>query len=617
MFKTLYRMMIGKPLDSHEAEGERIPKWKALPIFSSDALSSVGYGPEQIALVLAAVPALGLYSYFGAVVIAIIILLGVVALSYSQVIKANPGGGGSYAIAMKYLGVYPALTAGAALFSDYILTVAVSICSGTAALTSAFPILAPYHIYVDLFVLVGVLMIFNLRGVKEASTAFVWPTYIFLAAMFTTILGGFYQVFIVGVMPQEAVVQSSEPLTGVTVLLLLRAFANGCSSMTGVEAIADGVPLFKAPQERNAMITTGIMACILACMLGGIGYLFIYFHLLPIEGVTLMSVLVEEVFGRGVMFYFIQLATMVILYLAANTAFNGLPPLLSFMARDGYVPRYLGDRGERLSFSNGIVLLTLAAAILIVVFEGSVEHLISLYAVGVFLSFTIAQSAMVMHWKTSKEKNWRIYVCINGLGAVVTACVVIIVLITKFIYGAWIVCLLIPALVYMYLKIHHHYENVREQLLLTPEAYQTYMKVEAGRNLIIIPVASPTQAVAKAIYYAKATLGPDDKIYAVHVCTDEIKGEKVKQLWQRLEPSIEMVLIPSPYRQLSSPLVTFIRRLRKAKSPNDVITVLIPEFETKKIWHRLLHNQSGMILRARMLNYVDVVVVTVPFKFTK
>jgi amino acid transporter len=617
MFKSLYRIMIGKPLDSHEAEGERIPKWKALPIFSSDALSSVGYGPEQIALVLAAVPALGLYAYFGAIVIAIIILLGIVALSYSQVIKANPGGGGSYAIAMKYLGVYPALTAGAALFSDYILTVAVSICSGTAALTSAFPILGPFHLYIDIFVLVGVLMIFNLRGVQEASNLFVWPTYIFLIAMFATILGGLYQVFVLGVLPTHVVNQNAEPITAMTGLLLLRAFANGCSSMTGVEAIADGVPLFKAPQERNAMVTTVIMASILACMLGGLGYLFIYFQLVPVEGITLMSILVEEVFGRTTMFYFIQLATMVILYLAANTAFNGLPPLLSFMARDGYVPRYLGNRGERLSFSNGIILLTLAAASLIIVFEGSVEHLISLYAVGVFLSFTIAQSAMVVHWKRSQNKGWHINAFINGLGAVVTACVVIIVLITKFMYGAWIVCLLIPLLVYVFLKIHRHYEDVREQLLLTPEAYQEYMKEEVGRNLVIIPVASPTQAVAKAIFYAKATLGANDKIYAVHVCTDEIKGEKVKRLWQKLEPSIEMVLIPSPYRQLSSPLVNFILRLRNAKNKNDLITVLIPEFETKKMWHRLLHNQSGMILRARMLSYIDVVVITVPFKFTR
>lgn len=615
MFRALTRWVIGRPLESDQVEQERIPKWKALPIFSSDALSSVGYGPEQIALVLASVPALGLYSYFGAIVIAIIILLAIVALSYSQVIKANPGGGGSYAIAMKYLGEFPALTAGAALCSDYILTVAVSITSGTAAITSAFPILAPYHLYLDIFVLVGVLMVFNLRGVKDASTIFVWPTYVFIGCMMATILGGLYQLVILGVPSRAVVAQSSDPISALTVLLLLRAFANGCSSMTGVEAIADGVPLFKAPQERNAMITTVIMASILASMLGGVGFLFIHFDLHPMEGFTLMSVLVEEVFGRNFVYFFIQIATMVILYLAANTAFNGLPPLLSFMARDKYVPRYLGNRGERLSFSNGIVLLTIAAAVLILVFQGNVEHLISLYAVGVFLSFTIAQSAMVIHWRRSKEKNWQLYAFINGLGAIVTALVVIIVLITKFIYGAWIVVLLIPTLVYCFKKVHKHYDDVREQLMLTEEAYKKVKMDINKKNIVVIPLASPTQAVAKAIRYAKII--KPDKIYAVHVCTDEVKGKEVEELWKDLEPEIEMVLVPSPYRQLSDPLVRFLIRLRRHSGPNTVITVLIPEFETKKMWHRLLHNQSGWILRARMLSFLDVVVVTVPLQFKK
>lgn len=613
MFRTISRWLIGKPLENERMESERIPKWKALPIFSSDALSSVGYGPEQIALILFSIPAL--YAYFGAVVVAIIILLGIVALSYSQVIKANPGGGGSYAIAMKYLGVYPALVAGASLFSDYILTVAVSISSGTAAIISAFPILAPYHLYLDIFVLVFVLMIFNLRGVQEASTMFVWPTYIFLGAVFLTIFSGLYQVFILNATPGVVAVSDSPPMGMFTVLLLLRAFANGCSSMTGVEAIADGVPLFKAPQERNAMITTGIMAAILACMLGGISYLIIYFHLLPVEGVTLMSELVKHVFGRNIIFYFIQVMTMIILYLAANTAYNGLPPLLSFMARDGYVPRYFGNRGERLSFSNGIVLLTIGAAILILGFNGNVEHLISLYAVGVFLSFTIAQTAMVIHWHKTREHNWKIYALINGTGAVVTTFVVIIVLITKFIYGAWIICLLIPVLVYLFIKVHKHYNDVRDQLVLTSEGYKETMVPALGRHIVVIPVASPTQAVARAMRYAKM-IRPY-KIYAVHVCTDVARGEKVKKLWEDLEPSVQLVMIPSPYRQLTDPLIRFLYRLRRRVGPQDAITVLIPEFEPKKLWHRLLHNQSGSILRLRILNYLDVVVSTVPLKFKR
>lgn len=617
LFKTISRHLLGKPLENTKLEGEQMPKWKALPIFSSDALSSVGYGPEQIAIVLASVPTLATYRYFGPIVLAIIALLFIVALSYTQVVRVNPGGGGSYGIAMKYLGVYPALTAGAALLADYILTVAVSISSGTAALVSAFPVLHPYHVYLDLGVLI-LMMIVNLRGTREASTVFVWPTYFFLAAMGITLIGGFYQIWNGTLTAHTVAVETVAPLNQTALMLIvLRAFANGCSSMTGIEAIANGVTMFKAPQQKNAIETTAIMACILAIMLGGLGYLIIYLHLLPTQGYTLLSLLVEDIFSRTLIYYVIQILMMVILYIAANTAYNGLPPLLSFMAVDGYAPRYFANRGERLSYSNGIQVLTLMAGILIVLFQGNIEHLISLYAIGVFLSFTIAQSAMVVYWRQCRERNWRLFSVINGFGALVTACVVVIVLITKFIYGAWIIVLLIPTLVYMFLKVHHHYDDVREQLLLTPEEYTKVMTTDLGRNIIIIPIASPTQAVAKAIRYAKIISGSKDKIYAVHVYSDDERGKKIKTLWRQLEPAIELIMLQSPYRQLTDPLITFIQELRKETAPKDTITVLIPEFETKKLWHRLLHNQSGWLLRLRTLPYLDVVVSTVPLQFTK
>lgn len=617
LFKTINRHLLGKPLENTKLEGEQMPKWKALPIFSSDALSSVGYGPEQIAIVLASVPTLATYRYFGPIVLAIIALLFIVALSYTQVVRVNPGGGGSYGIAMKYLGVYPALTAGAALLADYILTVAVSISSGTAALVSAFPVLHPYHVYLDLGVLI-LMMIVNLRGTREASTVFVWPTYFFLAAMGITLIGGFYQIWNGTLTAHTVAVETVAPLNQTALMLIvLRAFANGCSSMTGIEAIANGVTMFKAPQQKNAIETTAIMACILAIMLGGLGYLIIYLHLLPTQGYTLLSLLVEDIFSRTLIYYVIQILMMVILYIAANTAYNGLPPLLSFMAVDGYAPRYFANRGERLSYSNGIQVLTLMAGILIVLFQGNIEHLISLYAIGVFLSFTIAQSAMVVYWRQCRERNWRLFSVINGFGALVTACVVVIVLITKFIYGAWIIVLLIPTLVYMFLKVHHHYDDVREQLLLTPEEYTKVMTTDLGRNIIIIPIASPTQAVAKAIRYAKIISGSKDKIYAVHVYSDDERGKKIKTLWRQLEPDIELIMLQSPYRQLTDPLITFIQELRKETAPKDMITVLIPEFETKKLWHRLLHNQSGWLLRLRILPYLDVVVSTVPLQFTK
>lgn len=330
LFKTISRHLLGKPLENTKLEGEQMPKWKALPIFSSDALSSVGYGPEQIAIVLASVPTLATYRYFGPIVLAIIALLFIVALSYTQVVRVNPGGGGSYGIAMKYLGVYPALTAGAALLADYILTVAVSISSGTAALVSAFPVLHPYHVYLDLGVLI-LMMIVNLRGTREASTVFVWPTYFFLAAMGITLIGGFYQIWNGTLTAHTVAVETVAPLNQTALMLIvLRAFANGCSSMTGIEAIANGVTMFKAPQQKNAIETTAVMACILAIMLGGLGYLIIYLHLLPTQGYTLLSLLVEDIFSRTFIYYVIQILMMVILYIAANTAYNGLPPLLSW-----------------------------------------------------------------------------------------------------------------------------------------------------------------------------------------------------------------------------------------------------------------------------------------------
>lgn len=391
MLKNLHRILIGRPLSSADLKGEALPKWKALPIFSSDALSSVGYGPEQIAIILAAA---SLYAYFSWIVIAITILLAVVATSYSQVIKVHPEGGGSYAVAKEYLGRTPALIAGAALLADYTLTVAVSVSSGTAAFVSAFPALLPYAMAINLFVLFCLLMLINLRGVRESSTVFVWPTYAFVFGMLVLIGCGLYQLSSGAAVP--ATVESVTPaISNVTIFYLLHAFANGCSSMTGVEAISNGVSVFKKPQDTNAIKTTVYMAVLLGIMLLGISYLTLTHHLLPMENTTLLSTLAKSIFGQTIFYYFIQIATMLILYLAANTSYNGLPPLLSLMADDGYVPRYLRNRGDRLSYDNSIIFLTIAAAALLYLFHGNVDHLISLYALGVFISFTIAQLGLV------------------------------------------------------------------------------------------------------------------------------------------------------------------------------------------------------------------------------
>ena len=414
MFRMLRHFLIGKPFHNEEFSEEKLPKWKALAIFSSDALSSVAYGPEQILLVLS-IPGLVAYGFLGPIALAILALLFIVTISYSQVAKVNPGGGGSYSVAIKNLGEIPALVAVSALFADYTLTVAVSVSAGTVAIISAFPQFAHHEVMIDLLVLLGILMIVNLRGVRESSTAFVFPTYAFILGILMLIISGVYQALtgVAPIIPQESLQRQFDwTMLG----LILRAFANGCSSMTGVEAISNGVPMFKKPEVKNAQVTTYLMSGLLGLMFLGITFLLMHYHINPLAEVTALSQLAEITLGRGWIYYYIQITTMLILYLAANTSFNGLPPLLSILAKDGYMPRYLGARGERLNFSNGIILLTIIAAILIVLYQGNIEHLISLYAIGVFLSFTIAQAGMVVHWHREKTSGCLPRAMLNAFG---------------------------------------------------------------------------------------------------------------------------------------------------------------------------------------------------------
>lgn len=612
MLRTLRYLLIGRPLHNRQAAHERLPKWKALAIFSSDALSSVGYGPEQVILTLAA-SGLLVYGYFQDILLAVLALLAVVTLSYVQVSRANAGGGGSYAVAKANLGEYPALIAASALFADYVLTVAVSVSSGTDALVSAFPSFIPWSVTIDVLVLFGILMLVNLRGVRESSNVFVLPTYLFIFGILALIVAGLYSA-LTGtqpVVPPESMVKQELDLT--VIVLILRAFANGCSSMTGVEAISNGVPMFKAPQTENAIRTTYWMSGMLAAMLAGLSFLMIHYHVTPIENVTMLSQIAEETFGRGWLYYYIQLTTMLILYLAANTAFNGLPPLMSLLARDGYMPRYLSSLGDRLSYSNGIILLTVIAALLIVQFEGNVEHLISLYAIGVFLSFTLAQAGLVLHWRKERSKGWLHRAALNGFGAIVTGIVVLVVAITKFTYGAWVVLIFIPIMVYCFKKVNSHYADLAEQLHL-PKEEAKYRQPLEGRNIVIVTVASPTRAVAETMRYARKI---GDEVIALHVATDESTKERVEKKWLEWDPGVHLVTVYSPYRMVLHRIVAYIKILEKQKNPEDYITVVIPEFETRKWWHRLLHNQTGWLLRTMLILEKDVVVATVPYQLKK
>lgn len=614
MINIARRLLIGKPLHNKEMMHERLPKWKALSIFSSDALSSVAYGPEQALLVLVAAQGIIAYGYLSPIIIAVSILLIIVALSYVQVSRANPGGGGAYAIAKKNIGELPALVAAGAVFADYVLTAAVSVAAGTAAIVSAFPSLAGREVGIDLGILFFILMLVNLRGMRESSNMFVYPTYAFLLGMVALILTGIYQAVTQDGALLPAASLERQPLNMAMLYIVLRAFANGCSSMTGVEAIADSVPLFEKPEAKNAIITTYWMAGILVVMLSGVTFMMMHFHVIPILEVTALSQLAEHVFGRSFVYYYIQVTTMIVLYLAANTAYNGLPVLLSIVARDGYLPRYLSSRGERLTFSNGIIVITVSAAALIVVFGGHLDHLIALYAIGVFISFTIAQCSMVVHWKREKGSGWLIRAVVNGIGAVATGLVVIIITLTKFSHGAWAVLVFIPVMVFVFKKIRSHYDDMAEQLHLPLEENVQYDDTLMVRNYVIVPISSPTRVVYESLKFAK-TLSKD--IIVLHIAKDEESAAKVQMKWDQWNPGMDLEIIQSPYRLTIQPLLDYVEALKKRKNPQDYITVVIPEFETRKWWHRLLHNQTGWLLHAMLVIKENVSVTTIPYHLNK
>ena len=599
---SLKRFFIGKPLSTSQLAHERLTKRKALAVFSSDALSSVAYATEEILLVLVLAGAVAL-SYSLPIALGILTLLLILVLSYRQTILAYPSGGGAYIVAKDNLGVYPGLVAGSALLIDYTLTVAVSIAAGVAALTSAFPALMDHKVLIAV-VFIWILTILNLRGITESATIFAFPTYIFIFSIIILVGSGIFELVTHGRPP---VPELPEPaLTGgVTLFLLLRAFSSGCAALTGVEAISNGVPAFKKPESRNAVITLMIMGGIIVILFGGITLLANLYHITPKHDETVVSQIAAEVFGRNFFYYLVQFSTAMILFLAANTSFAGFPMLASLLGQDGYVSRLLAARGDRLVYSNGIIVLATVASLLVIIFQGNVHALIPLYAVGVFLSFTLSQTGMVARWIRKKERGWLSHALINGFGAMVTGTVLVVIAITKFTHGAWMVIVLIPLIVLLFTKIHEHYLDVAKEL-----AYHGEPVVKPNRHTIVIPLASLTRVVANTVEYAK-TLSPD--IVAVHISIDDEKAEKLRRKWGELEPDIKLVTIPSPYRAILTPLLEYINELEAQSRPGELITVLIPEFVTRKWWQYFLHNQSGLLLKTALLLRKDIVVASVPF----
>ncbi|MEY2844782.1 MAG: hypothetical protein RL076_328 [Chloroflexota bacterium] len=609
MFAVLKRLIVGKPLSNEQLAHERLPKRTALAVFSSDALSSVAYATEAIliALLYASQAALGIAT---PIAVGITTLMVVVAFSYRQTIMAYPQGGGSYIVSRENLGTIPSLVAAAALLIAYILTVAVSISAGVAAVTSVLPSLDPWR--VDLaIVLIGILTLVNLRGLKESGAVFALPTYLFIFSMLGLIAVGIYNVITgnVETAPPPAF-PHAELGQQVTLFLILRAFAAGCTALTGVEAISDGVPAFNKPESKNAAMTLVIMVVISSVMFMGITVLANVYHVIPdgaAEPETVTSQLARAVLGGSTWFYYvIQAATMMILILASNTAFADFPRLSYFLAVDRFLPRQFAQRGDRLVFSNGIIFLGVISAILVIIFGAREQALLPLYAVGVFITFTISQIGMVQRWRRLGTPGWLGSAIINGLGATVTGIVLVVIATTKFIEGAWVVLLVIPVFVILLRSIQKHYLDVAEQLSLETAP----MPRAVHRHTVLVLVSGVHKGVIPALQYG-LSLTPDN-IRALYIDMDAASTARMKDKWAQWGSGIELEILPSPYRTLTGPIRTYVDDLSR-RYKDDVLTIILPEFIPNRWWQNFLHNQTALTIKTMLLFTKNVVVISVPY----
>ncbi|WP_068496469.1 APC family permease [Paenibacillus kribbensis] len=605
MLSKVKRLLIGRPRKSTALEEEKLNKLKALAILSSDALSSVAYGTEQILLVLITAGFAALW-YSIPISIAVLGLLVILILSYRQTIFSYPGGGGAYIVAQDNLGKAPSLIAGGSLLVDYILTVAVSSSAGTDAITSAFPSLHDHRIAIALTMIIF-LTIMNLRGVTESASVLAVPIYLFVVAIFVLIISGIIHYLAGGA--HAAAPQFGATVSNVSLFLLLKAFSSGCSALTGVEAVSNAIPNFRKPAAKNAATTLMMMGLILGCMFIGISLLAYWYGVRPNPHETVISQIANATFGRGVMYYIIQGVTALILFLAANTAYSAFPLLAFMLAKDKYMPHMFMVRGDRLGYSNGILFLSIFSALLVIVFGGNTGNLIPLYAVGVFIPFTLSQLGMMIRWIRLKPSGWVVKLAINTIGMLTTLSITLIFIFTKF-SQVWVVFIFLPLVLYFFTKISRHYENTAEQLRIDITKDKPMVK----GNTIIIPVAGITRVVMNTISYAKTL---SDNVVAVYVGMDDEAIRKMEQKWEEWDVGIRLVVLRSRYRSIINPLRKFIDTVEWKKADEDHITVLIPQFITKHWWENILHNQTSLLMRAYLINYKDVIVTTVPFHLNK
>jgi len=603
----LKRLLVGSPISTAHADHERLSRATGLAVLSSDALSSVAYATEEIlrVLMIGGAAALSLSTPVSAV---IALLLLIVAFSYRQTIFAYPTGGGAYLVAKDNIGDTPALVAAAALLIDYTLTVAVSIAAGVAALTSAFPALHVSRVELALGFMT-VLALGNLRGVRESGRIFSVPTYFFIGGILALLAVGAWRWATGTIVPLDRAAATALPVGSLGLFAILTAFANGCTAMTGVEAVSNGVPAFRKPESKNAAATLVVMAVLAVGMFVGITLLAHAYVIVPSDTETVVSQIARAVFGgRGWPYYAIQAGTMLILVLAANTAYADFPRLASIVSRDRYLPRQFMNQGDRLAFSNGIVVLSVCAGLLLVIFGGDTHALIPLYMIGVFVSFTLSQFGMVIHWRRLREPGWRTSAVINGIGAVVTAIVLVIVASTKAAEGAWIIILLIPTLVVIFRTTRQHYDHVASQLSL-----REFAPLPKLRNIVLLPVSGVHRAVLQALHYAHTL---SDDVRALYVSTDPHSLELVRKDWEQWGEGVPLVVLESPYRSMLEPLLGYINEL-EATQPDAYVTIVLAEFVPARWWQHLLHNQRALLLKGALLFRPNTVVTNVPFHLAR
>lgn len=605
---NISQLLIGKPLMTKDLKNQTFNTVWGLPILSSDAISSVAYAGTAILGVL--LPATGLlaFKHMMLVTIAIILLMFFLICSYKQVIDCYPQGGGAYMVAKDNFGDKTSLVAASALIVDYILTVAVSSTASTDAITSAFPLLYKYRVLITIGLIIF-LTIGNLRGLRDASKLFGVPTYLFAISMLFMIVVGICKVKFLGFTPKPlySLPTFSKDLT---FLIFLKAFASGCTALTGIEAVSNSVPSFKSPSQKNAKHVLYALGILVFLILGGLSYLSTIYYAIPNPNQTQISQIATQIFGHGIFYYVIQFITAIILLMAANTAFSGLPLLLSIVSKDGFAPRQLSKIGRRLGYSNGIIFLSIVSILLVIIFDGDLTLLLPLYAIGVFISFTIAQSGMLVKWYKAKPKHWKRKALVNGLGLIVSAITLVIIVVSKFLEGAWIICIVIPIIVFIMYRIKKYYDIAYSELKIGEnETLLTYESCIENYKVVLL-IDSLNKSFVKCYNYAKSI---SSDITILHISTDDAKTEKLIKDFEKFGFEDKITVLSSPYREIRNPVIKFIDQMRENLSSSEKILVVLPQLISSNIHDNFLHNQITLILRASLLTKKSVAIVTIPY----